>query len=130
LTCLGTAWPAAALSNLYDFQDGTSGSSIGDGGGDMYDGGNQISVGSVSCADVPLEDVGAPTEVVADQVLVSDLPMALQGEAEASSDAGKGLTTALLTVSLCAPAPRLCTSGPPRSRDHFTPTHHPHASGR
>ena len=38
------AWPPADLTGLYDFTDGTAGTSIGDGGNDMYDGGNMIRV--------------------------------------------------------------------------------------
>mgnify|MGYP001481819010 CR=1 FL=1 len=41
--CAPSTWPAG-LSYLYDFTEGTSGTSIGDGGFDMYDGGNRLSV--------------------------------------------------------------------------------------
>ena len=43
LQCIISKWPAN-LPNLYSFTEGYAGSSIRDGGGDMYDGGNHLNV--------------------------------------------------------------------------------------
>jgi hypothetical protein len=48
MSCVRDAWAAAALPSLYNFDDGTSGTSISDGGRDMYDGGNTLRVQSAS----------------------------------------------------------------------------------
>ena len=44
LGCASSAWPPEGLTDLYDFSDGTSGDYISDGGDDMYDWGNYITV--------------------------------------------------------------------------------------
>ena len=44
LRCATEPWSALGLENTYPFTEGYSGRSIEDGGSDMYDGGNYISV--------------------------------------------------------------------------------------
>ena len=44
LRCATEPWAALGLENTYPFTEGYSGRSIEDGGSDMYDGGNYISV--------------------------------------------------------------------------------------
>ena len=43
MSCVASAWPAG-LYNLFPFRDGERGTTIWDGGSDMYDGGNQLLV--------------------------------------------------------------------------------------
>ena len=42
LHCFASAWPPAEISNLFTFTGGNVGTNIGDGGMDMYDGGNEL----------------------------------------------------------------------------------------
>ena len=57
LSCTASAWPPTGITKLFPFTDGITGNNIADGGDDLYDVGNIITVCSFSagCSGIGLQ---------------------------------------------------------------------------